>query len=257
MIDSVAANYRAEHGSKNAEAMSNRSGELIKLGHLLRTLATKYDIAVVVANQVSDRFESVGMRHMKALSTPGAMRSSSPQVSSSPVPSSAPNLADESGMRDSVMSLDHQQRFFTGWGDEYPPTSVGLKTPALGLVWTNQIACRIALKMDTVLDRSTSESSPAQSSQRALETIEGGQDGTKARQRKTGEDDNGYLGGNIWRKEKKRRHTKVVFAPWVAGSDGGDNKGVEFEITPKGIFGKAPDLDKGTLDGNLVPCHGF
>src|SRR5204863_2544389 len=47
---------------------------------------------------------------------------------------------------DDVLALDHQQRWFTGWGDGIMPDGVeALKTPALGLVWTSQIACRVAL----------------------------------------------------------------------------------------------------------------
>jgi DNA repair protein RAD57 len=57
-------------------------------------------------------------------------------------------------VRNEILSLRHQQRFFTGWGDTqqpitptvYPFRPPTLKTPALGLVWSTQIACRIALK---------------------------------------------------------------------------------------------------------------
>lgn len=73
VIDSVAANYRAEFkgrrhiagghndkdgasNSSNPQDMGARSSELIKLGFLLRTLAQKHQMAVVVSNQVSDRF---------------------------------------------------------------------------------------------------------------------------------------------------------------------------------------------------------
>ncbi|EME48300.1 hypothetical protein DOTSEDRAFT_147656 [Dothistroma septosporum NZE10] len=44
---------------------------------------------------------------------------------------------------DDPLSLDHQQRFFTGWGDD--PNSTNMKTPTLGLTWTNQLSARIAL----------------------------------------------------------------------------------------------------------------
>ncbi|AEO71454.1 uncharacterized protein THITE_116745 [Thermothielavioides terrestris NRRL 8126] len=54
-----------------------------------------------------------------------------------------------------ALLLDHQQRWFTGWGDDpslspsSPSYSIGvppaLKTPSLGLVWTTQLAVRIAL----------------------------------------------------------------------------------------------------------------
>ncbi|KAK2071923.1 hypothetical protein P8C59_006308 [Phyllachora maydis] len=72
VIDSVAANYRAEfergavsassapsrRGASSASShnMGERSADLVRLGMQLRELARKHDIAVVVANQVADRF---------------------------------------------------------------------------------------------------------------------------------------------------------------------------------------------------------
>ena len=53
VIDSITSNYRVEHASNNMLALSARSSELAKLGQLLRNLAVKHDIAVVLANQVS------------------------------------------------------------------------------------------------------------------------------------------------------------------------------------------------------------
>lgn len=51
---------------------------------------------------------------------------------------------------DDPLALDHQQRFFTGWGDE---TDGGnLKTPSLGLTWTNQLATRIALLKEPIYE---------------------------------------------------------------------------------------------------------
>jgi DNA repair protein RAD57 len=44
---------------------------------------------------------------------------------------------------DDPLALDHQQRFFTGWGDD--PSVTDLKTPSLGLTWTNQLSARVAL----------------------------------------------------------------------------------------------------------------
>ncbi|KAF2858630.1 hypothetical protein K470DRAFT_198848, partial [Piedraia hortae CBS 480.64] len=44
---------------------------------------------------------------------------------------------------DDPISLDHQQCFDTGWGDG--TSLISLKTPCLGLAWTNQLGTRIAL----------------------------------------------------------------------------------------------------------------
>jgi DNA repair protein RAD57 len=129
VIDSIASNYRAEFDdlpgtnsarngrpSSNSKAMGERMRLLTQLGSFLRELARKENIAIVVSNQVSDRFDSVTLH-------PSQMGSSS-----------------------DPLALDHQQRWFTGWGDlEYYPIMSIPKTPSLGLVWTNQIAARIAL----------------------------------------------------------------------------------------------------------------
>lgn len=211
VLDSVAANYRAEHGSAIPKDLANRAARLARLGKLLRDLARQENIAVVVANQVSDRFEEVGISARQE-----HPRSSSPKLSSSPAPpnsqgaslSSAENA--EAILRQSVLSLDFQQRFFTGWGDEmYGCSSEGLKTPALGLAWTNQIACRIALKMETC--RATESATPTTNNK----------------------DIYGYQGGNIWKDTKKRRFLRLVFAPWEVPT----LDPVEYEIRPEGISG--------------------
>ena len=40
--------------------MAQRSSELVRLGQLLRNIAREMDVAVVVANQVADRFSGAG-----------------------------------------------------------------------------------------------------------------------------------------------------------------------------------------------------
>lgn len=51
---------------------------------------------------------------------------------------------------DDPFAIDHQQRFFTGWGDD--PTVTNLKTPSLGLTWTNQLSSRIALLKEPIYE---------------------------------------------------------------------------------------------------------
>lgn len=51
---------------------------------------------------------------------------------------------------DDPLALDHQMRFFTGWGDD--PTAENFKTPSLGLTWTNQLGTRIALLKDPIYE---------------------------------------------------------------------------------------------------------
>ena len=97
------------------------------------------------------------------------------------------------------MTFDHQQRWFTGWGDD--PLAEDLKTPSLGLIWTTQIACRIALiKSPVYADGETNE----------------GERGERILKR--------------W-----RRWVKVVFAPWTRPSGVGVEGAVEFLITGAGI----------------------
>ncbi|GLI73835.1 DNA repair protein rhp57 [Penicillium ochrochloron] len=187
IIDSVTSNYRAELSSNNILAISTRSTELAKLGQLLRNLAAKENIAIVLANQVSDRFEPT-----EGIGADPAQRSGFPSIlsqgavareagaasplqrtrsdntdqlsqysqgpsSSQAIPSSPYHAPDdekfdgsyiiENPARNSILSLVHQERFFTGWGDG-SHYEKNLKTPALGYFWSTQIACRIALKKE-------------------------------------------------------------------------------------------------------------
>jgi DNA repair protein RAD57 len=195
----VAANYRAEHGSSVLKDLASRAAQLAKLGRILRRLAITENLAVVVANQVSDRFEPIGEKaNLHALS-------SSPSIPSSQASQAqnALNGTNHKGQsRTEIMSLDYQQRFFTGWGDNPRANTGGLKTPALGLGWTNQIAARIVLKMD---------------GNRVINQTPG-----------AAED---YMGGNLWGDRKKRRFLTLAFAPWVVGT----LTPVEFEIRKEGL----------------------
>ncbi|KIW93020.1 uncharacterized protein Z519_06869 [Cladophialophora bantiana CBS 173.52] len=184
VLDSVAANFRAEHETRTPAQLADRAFELAKLGHMLRRVAIENNIAVVVTNQVSDRFDDY-----KTLP-----QSSSPAMTSSPALPSihAPAVVER---RKEAQSLDHQQRFFTGWGDEKGKTSMQeqLKTPALGLAWANQISARIVLKMEGERQE--------------------------------------YAGGNTWKDKKKNRTFSVVFAPWASPTD----CPIQYEIAMQGV----------------------
>jgi DNA repair protein RAD57 len=103
------------------------------------------------------------------------------------------------------LALDHQQCWFTGWGDIQSDAPNSLKTPSLGLVWTNQIACRIALTKKVVL------------ASRPLVVTVNGEDQWN--------EDEAHI-------SKWRRWLKVVFAPWAPPSEG---RGVEYELLKTGI----------------------
>lgn len=234
VLDSVAANFRAEferqgsHGSN----MATRSAELVRLGALLRNLARRHNIAIVVANQVADRFSSSfastpaihsstprmsQQQHAQFISQPSplASRGKAPLDSGNHPPSSSsmpPPPHDSEPPVPPVLHLDHQQRWFTGWGDE-PRSALALKTPSLGLVWSTQIACRIALIKRPVYGRPALAAINAA----AMDEYEEGQAGAEATLRR-------------W-----RRWMKVVFAPHVGESGQGLEGAVEFMVNNGGL----------------------
>ncbi|KXX74228.1 DNA repair protein rhp57 [Madurella mycetomatis] len=162
VLDSVAANYRAEFersaSSSSGSNMGARTAELVRLGMHLRDLAQRHNLAVVVANQVADRFgggsstavaasrtpassihhsrPSLPPQPLHAGKTPSATRSRplaivapEPPTSSLPIPSSAPAppppripFSSSAPFQENhpALLLDHQQNFFSGWGDADP-----------------------------------------------------------------------------------------------------------------------------------------
>ena len=214
VLDSVAANYRAEFertGARaGAAAMAKRGTQLVQLGALLRGLARTERIAIVVANQVGDRFTPLPAQVSNAVSRATSFNSQNGdgerQVDTERGPAQEPHTTLISP---DPLTLDHQQRWFTGWGDIQLPLSSlmpSFKTPSLGLVWTNQISCRIALIKQPVY---TSRSLLAR----------------------------GVDGKEVWDETEPdiarwQRWLKVVFAPWVAPAEG---LGTEFEILGSGL----------------------
>ena len=136
VIDSIAANFRAYHNSATSSGLTQRATELIRLGSNLRRLAKLHDLAVVVTNQVSDRFVSNLMQTSDAI-----LRTSSP------APSSTAASQSSLSIRNLKLTLDHQQAFFTGWGDDPDTRNDDAKNPALGLAWANQLSARVVLKL--------------------------------------------------------------------------------------------------------------
>lgn len=153
VIDSIAANYRAEFekGGKPSHSLAKRSAQVTRLATHLRDLARHHNIAIVVANQVADRFESQSLLaplSQQQTQTQTTRAASPPQMSATQAPNiTVPLMQHEAFLSTSYpLALDHQQRFFTGWGDDPAPhPNATLKTPSLGLTWTNQLATRIAL----------------------------------------------------------------------------------------------------------------
>lgn len=77
-----------------------------------------------------------------------------------PHPDHPPNqlpLTSLSASPSRIMSLDHQMRWFSGWGEPSGFTSSihyfgSLKTPALGLTWTNLVSARFVIKKGEFVD---------------------------------------------------------------------------------------------------------
>lgn len=201
VIDSIAANYRAERsGSSAPAALAERSRHLSRLGAQLQELARRFNCAIVVSNQVADRFAPVPPMPPSSASRLEIATSSSPQP-----PSSVPQQVRSFN----PLTLDHQLRFFSGWGSHPHPnlSHHNLKSPSLGLVWANQLACRLVL---------LKEASFAQA-------IGGSQFRAE-------------LGGARadWTSVKWKRWLKVAFAAWADATEGADD-GVEFEIWAGGV----------------------
>ncbi|SMR59276.1 unnamed protein product [Zymoseptoria tritici ST99CH_1E4] len=222
VIDSVAANFRAESLTANdgqrkggVGNLAKRSAQLAQMGALLRGLARESGVAVVVANQVADRFSAVDNGRFNSSLRPPTQSSTQDSSHRAGSPSGRPQHRQpdpkpppprrQTGLFSTTdpLSLDHQQNFFTGWGDEESQTN--LKTPSLGLTWTNQLSTRIALIKLPIYDYSG--------------TMDGEGEGREV---------------NV----KWARRMKVVFSGWApaAGESGEDEgRGVEVEIWKGGV----------------------
>lgn len=332
VLDSVAANFRAEFdrgpgdggsaGRAQSSNMGARGAELVRLGMQLRDLARVHNLAVVVSNQVADRFDGGaritplpagtnqattttpaprGGRSTTATATaastippatrrpvqesPLAARSRNipnqpppplppaeptssiadalprsslsyghdvdepepdpdpdPDAAPEPLPSPPPPPpADDPfsphgslllAPSPAALGLDHQQRWFTGWGDDPDPAGrarAGLKTPSLGLVWAAQVACRISLLKAPRYGRSRYAADDGE-----YGGTSGGGPGSGS-----GSVVGGVGGGRVPTLRAWRRWAKVVYAPHVAGAGPGLEGTVEFEIGMGGVRGLA------------------
>lgn len=199
IIDSIAANFRAERSVSNvAAALAERSGQLARLGAQLRDLARIHNCAIVVANQVSDRFAPVSL--MPPSSTARSLGSSSPHHPTSSLPRQQLHSHHP-------LNLDQQLRFFSGWGSDPASGAQSLKSPSLGLVWANQVACRIVLIKEAWHDGP------------ATAVMSG---------------NNAAPGSADWNSRSWRRWMKVAFGAWVEATADAE-RGVEFCIWSGGL----------------------
>ncbi len=261
VIDSVTAHYRAEfeRGRGNMANMARRSAELVQLGSLLRDLARMEDIAIVVANQVTDRFvkENAGAGQHSGGSSRAPPAGTGTLAGA--IDASSGTSALDAGFSSlgnfppNILTLDHQHQWFTGWGDEEAGAAgdatyktANLKTPALGHTWTLQLSARIALVKErnnpaaaaggagsgVPLADQTLPGGIATSSPYPLLSIRReGHDGKNGADKGTSS-----LRGDafLW-----KRRLKLVFAPWAAPTSTID-EGIEFSISTEGITTRAP-----------------
>ena len=228
-IDSITANFRAEFERRkgggwsgdetskfvenvhdlhaSGDAMARRTGQLLSTGALLCDLARKEDLVVIVGNQVADRFAGVNNMSSESKQPISTGSRGAPIASSLDPPSSLSETGqdvvqpnEERSPLYGSLTLDHQQRFFTGWGDSMHADgpNANMKTPSLGLVWTNQIDCRIAL-VKRVRPWGVCRSDG-----------EGGESASRM-----------------------QRHMKVPFCKWAPSTTG--TRGVEFVILKSGV----------------------
>ena len=200
VVDSIAANYRVEFSGSLPQVLARRAASLVRLGNVLRQVAHDQNVAIVVNNQVADRFDDVRTladrlrlsSQAPSSSAPSSTQSSQKQGQSKaeeqlptatiraiPVQASISAPSGSQARKKEVVSLDFQQRFFTGWGDNPNKAYEAQKTPSLGLTWANQIDTRVVLKMDHTSIHTASET------------------------------------GNVWSDVKRRRFLSVVFSPWA------------------------------------------
>lgn len=237
VVDSIAANYRAELDKSNdrraAESVAQRSLQIGRIGAHLRALARSSNVAIVLANQVADRFDdsvpaflSQSTQRPRLQTPPPAHTTETNTVAhlgEERTSCSATEAGNVEINRDSSVTttlpssdfpldLDHQQRFFTGWGDDLSLTA--LKNPSLGLTWTSQIATRIVLFKTSIYDTIT----PLANAEPAPESDRPGKD------RAHGRSPVSEITSSSW-----NRTMKVVFSAWTKPSQ------ASFEIWRGGV----------------------
>lgn len=129
VIDSIGALFRASYDS-NQGGLSQRSKMLCVLADRLKYLAHKYNIAVVVVNQVSDVFGAAPLIDGPSrVSRPDSPALTSDNGRGSPIPDNV----------QPTMTYKVQSQYFSG------QTKSLAKEASLGLVWANAVNVRIML----------------------------------------------------------------------------------------------------------------
>lgn len=129
VIDSIGALFRSSYDS-NQGGLPQRSRMLCVLADRLKYLAHKYNIAVVVINQVSDVFRNPSFPDTSSrISRPNSPALTTDAGRESPVPDNV----------QPTMTYKVQSQYFSG------QTKALWKEASLGLVWANAVNVRIML----------------------------------------------------------------------------------------------------------------
>lgn len=153
IIDSIAAPFRVAHENDSA-GFINRAKEFGTIGDLLKKLAKRFGVAVVVVNQVSDVFDNgrpdelIKASHSLDFIPPNTVISTSNKLASDQIslpPAPVIRLAHETYNLPSYLYSRYQSPHFSG-------QSLDLDNPAqiqaaLGHTWSNIINVRIMMSL--------------------------------------------------------------------------------------------------------------
>jgi hypothetical protein len=130
VIDSIAALYRGEHYDLNDSGRLLKAADVCDLGIRLKKLADQYNIAVVVANQVTDDFSTPidTLQSINELANKHWKWSSLPMYSS---------------------KFDSYEMDILAFAESLS------KRSTLGLTWANAVNTRIRLARSSILDQKT------------------------------------------------------------------------------------------------------
>ncbi|WWC66935.1 uncharacterized protein I206_100842 [Kwoniella pini CBS 10737] len=140
ILDSITALFRGSSNANqppsahNAISLAERSKHLCVIADILKSLAVKYDLTVLVINQVSDVFQ-----RLPPIINPLPSFSQQPTSSFSQTAIFTGLTNSQQPNEEAAMLYKTQSRWFSGENDQLK------KEAALGIVWANAVNVRIML----------------------------------------------------------------------------------------------------------------
>lgn len=226
VLDSITALFRGADTSfsSTSSGLAQRSKLLCSIADKLKALASKYEIAVVVINQVSDVFNRLPQPQYQP-TTQSSISASGPfpsQAQASQVPSAyeyATQFFTDPSPQPPMLYAT-QARWFSGQSQGY------MKEASLGIVWANAVNTRIM--MSRTLRRKRVPVENLSVSSRKRRRVGGGEDnqgsGSQA------DEDDAYIGIELDSDAPTLiRRFHVVFSPFAPPST------IDYIIAPSGI----------------------